>query len=337
MNFNNGTPTIVLKGKTSAKTVEEADKHLLATIKGEHKVLKTAWSRVNKMLLGGFHFKQIYLIAGASGHGKSFFLNMLQRHFISKGVNDPTFKFKILHFGFEMSAEVELLRRASAMAKVPYRKLVASDDPLSEEEYKRVKSFYNKLREEPIFYFEDPGSRLEIEATIRAFAKRFPDDELVVTLDHSLLVLGERGEDEVKTMSELGKMFIRLKKELGLCTIILGQLNDKIEGERRRDPTNPALHFPTKTDIHGSKQLYHAVDVCMVIHQPALLNLEYYGKQNIPTKDLIVLHCLKQRNGQQGFVLMLNKLNEGEIIERPKKDSSDTRQRVISSLEGKRN
>lgn len=337
MNFNNGTPTIVLKGKTSAKTVEEADKHLLATIKGEHKVLKTAWSRVNRMLLGGFHFKQIYLVAGASGHGKSFFLNMLQRHFISKGVNDPTFKFKILHFGFEMSAEVELLRRASAMAKVPYRKLVASDDPLSEEEYKRVKSFYNKLREEPIFYFEDPGSRLEIEATIRAFAKRFPDDELVVTLDHSLLVLGERGEDEVKTMSELGKMFIRLKKELGLCTIILGQLNDKIEGERRRDPTNPALHFPTKTDIHGSKQLYHAVDVCMVIHQPALLNLEYYGKQNIPTKDLIVLHCLKQRNGQQGFVLMLNKLNEGEIIERPKKDSSDTRQRVISSLEGKRN
>lgn len=337
MNFNDGKPTIVLKGKTSARTVQEADEHLRATMKGEHKVLKTAWTRVNRMLLGGFHFKQIYLIAGASGHGKSFLLNMILRHFTSKGVNDPNFSFKIMHFGFEMSAEVELLRRASSLAKVPYRKLVASDDPLSESEYARVKSFYNKLKEEPIYYFEDPGSRLEIEATIRKFKEKFPNDELVVTLDHSLLVNSEPGENEVKTMAELGKMFIRLKKEMGLCTIILGQLNDKIEGERRRDPTNPALHFPTKTDIHGSKQLYHAVDVCMVIHQPALLNLEYYGKQNIPTKDLMVLHCLKQRNGHQGFILMLNRLDKGEIIERPKKKDSEEKQRVIDSLQGKRN
>lgn len=335
MNFNDsGTKTIALKAKNSKKAIADVDKHLQAALKGEHKVMRTEWDRVNKMLLGGFHFKQIYLVAGASGHGKSYFLNMLQRAFTSKGLNDPKFKYIIIHFGFEMSAEMELMRRASSLADVPFRKMIASDDPLSEAEYKRVMSFYSKLQEEPIYYVEDPGTRLEIEATIRGFKERFPDHELIVTLDHSLLVMSERGEDELKTLTELSKMFIRLKKEMGLLAIILGQLNDKIEGERRRDPTNPALHFPTKTDIHGSKQLYHAADVVLVIHQPSLLNLEYYGKQNIPTKDLIALHQLKQRNGNQGFILFINELAHGRITERSK-GKSEQRKKIEDALDGK--
>ena len=334
MNFNDKAKPIALKAKTSKSAVAIADKHLQATMRGEHKVMATRWQRVNKMLLGGFHFKQIYFIPGASGHGKSYLLNMLHKDFTNRALNDHKFSFKVLHFGFEMNSEVEVLRSLSAMAKIPYRKLIASDDPLTESEYIRAQNYYTQLEENPIYFFEDPGTRLQIEATIRAFHLRFPDDELIVTLDHSLLVLSEPREDEVKTLSELGKMFIRLKKEMGLLTILLGQLNDKIEGERRRDPTNPALHFPTKTDIHGSKQLYHASDAVIVIHQPSLLNLEYYGKQNIPTKDLIVLHLLKQRNGAQGFVLMDNLLSQGELLERRKDKDEKNRQEIRDQLVG---
>ena len=97
--------------------------------------------------------------------------------------------------------------------------------------------------------------------------------------------------------------------------ILLGQLNDKIESEKRLDPTNPSLHYPTKTDIHGSKQIYHAVDVAMVIHQPSLLHLEYYGKKDIPTNNLVALHVLKNRKGEQGLTLLKNNLVNGKFDE----------------------
>ncbi len=334
----NSNAAYSLKAKTTKKTLEGADAMLKASMNGDHKVMKTGWTRINRMLLGGFHFSQIYLIAGASGHGKSYMLNQIQRAFVSKRINNPKFTFKIMHFGFEMSAEIELLRRVSSITKIPFRKLISSDDPLNQEEYDKVRQYYNMLQDEPIYYFEQPGTRYEIEATIRNFKKKFPEDELIITLDHSLLVNSERGEDEIKTLSELGKMLIMLKKEMHICAIVLAQLNDKIEGEKRRDPTNPALHFPTKTDIHGSKQLYHAADVVMVIHQPALLNLEHYGKQNIPTQDLVAVHALKQRNGSQGFVLMENNLKHGMLTERRKDDDEkERRTKIMDALEGKKN
>ena len=322
--------SFALKAKTTKTTIKKADEFLQTSMRGEHKVMATRWGRMNRMLLGGFHFGQMYLIAGASGHGKSYFLNMIQRDCMNKAINNPKFSFKILHFGFEMSAEVEFLRRIASLTKVPYRKLIASDDPLTQEEYDKVSTYYSLMEDEPIYYFETPGTRYEIEATIKKFHERFPDDQLIVTLDHSLLVVSERGEDEIKTLSELAKIFITLKKQFGLLTIILGQLNDKIEGERRRDPTNPSLHYPTKTDIHGSKQLYHAVDVCLVIHQPSLLNLEYYGKNNIPTKDLIAIHQLKQRNGAQGFILMDNDLKHGQMHQR-RREEEETRKKAVAN------
>lgn len=328
----NSERPLALIGKSSKNTLKRADNLLQEAMKGNFKVLKTGWSRVNKALLGGFFMGQIYLIAGASGHGKSYFLNLILRAFMSKKINNPKFKFKILHFGFEMSPEMELFRRLSSITGIPLRKLISSDDTLTEEEYERVKEAYVLLEDEPIVYFDQPGTRYQIEATIRAFHKKYPDHELIVTLDHSLLVVSETGEDEVKTLAELGKMLIQLKKDLGVCFIVLGQLNDKIESEKRRDPTNPTLHFPTKTDIHGSKQLYHAADVVMVIHQPALLNIDAYGKKRYPTENLIVLHYLKQRNGMQGYTLLRNDLEKG-MIRQQKMDDDSAAEKVKRQLQ----
>jgi len=112
-------------------------------------------------------------------------------------------------------------------------------------------------------------------------------------------------------MAELGKMCIEIRKRFGAMVLLLSQLNDKIEGERRRDPDAPNLHYPLKTDIHGSKQLYHAADVVMVVHQPALLGLETYGRKNLPTRNLVALHCLKNRHGQAGITLLKNNLRHG--------------------------
>ncbi len=72
-----------LQIKTAEQAIKEADKFLYEGATGQRPFLATRWQKVNTMLLGGFHFGQTYFVAGASGHGKSFFTNMLHTDFTS--------------------------------------------------------------------------------------------------------------------------------------------------------------------------------------------------------------------------------------------------------------
>ena len=258
------------------------------------------------------------MLCGASGHGKSYMLNKLLRDFTNPTLQKDVTRTRILHFSFEMSAAAEMTRRISTLTGISYRKLLSADRPLTKEEMEQVNSASSRLTDEPIYFVETPGNRQQILDTIDKMKNKFPDDDLVVTLDHTLLVSGLAGENEIQTLAELGKMFIDVRKQYGTLNILLSQLNDKIESSSRRDPSVPSLHFPTKTDIHGSKQLYHAADVCLVMHQPALLGLEVYGPDRVPTmtedeKNLISMHVLKNRHGTQGYTRMIANLENGRI------------------------
>ena len=285
---------------------------------GNRVVMSSRWDKLNYMLLGGFQFGQTYMLCGASGHGKSYMLNMLLRDFTNPTLQRDVTKTRILHFSFEMSAAAEMTRRISTLTGISYRKLLSADRPLTGEEHEIVKSAAARLETEPIYFVENPGNRQQIRETIDRMKQKFPDDDLVVTLDHTLLATPMPGENEIQTLAELGKMFIDIRKEFNTLNILLSQLNDKIESSGRRDPSVPSLHFPTKTDIHGSKQLYHAADVCLVMHQPALLGLEVYGPDRVPTmtedgKNLISMHVLKNRHGTQGYTRMIANLENGRI------------------------
>ena len=306
---------------TSKLAVVNANDEIAAARKGDRVVLKSRWEKLNYFLLGGFQFGQTYMLCGASGHGKSYMLNMLLRDFTNPSLQQDVTKTRILHFSFEMSAAAEMTRRISTLTGISYRKLLSADTPLSAAEYELVQSAASRLTDEPIYFVETPGNRQQILDTIDRMKQKFPDDDLVVTLDHTLLATPMPGENEIQTLAELGKMFIDIRKKYNTLNILLSQLNDKIESSSRRDPSVPSLHFPTKTDIHGSKQLYHAADVCLVMHQPALLGLEVYGPDRVPTqtpeetgsKNLIAMHVLKNRHGVQGYTRMIANLENGRI------------------------
>lgn len=299
-----------------ADVLTETNRQVDRFRKGDRLCLKVRWRGVNKMLLGGFYFGQTYLIAGASGHGKSYFLNILIRDFTAQllGGHFPK-PFKILHFGFEMPSSSEILRMIAGMTKKQYAELLSIDKPLSDDDYAMVFNRLVSLRTMPLYFVEAPCSRFEIYQKVAEFKRIFPDEELVVTLDHMLLVNQEKGEDEIQSIAETSKLFIQIRKQFKTLNILLGQLNDKIEDKMRRDGNAGSLHYPTKTDIHGSKQAYQAADVVMVIHRPELLNLETYGKHRFPTKDLIALHTLKNRNGESGLTRLKQNLATGTIEE----------------------
>jgi replicative DNA helicase len=283
---------------------------------GEQLYLHTRYPKLNRLLLGGIRFDNFVFIAGPSGGGKSMFLNILHRDFLNPELNSG-FKhpFRILHFSFEMSAGDEMLRAVSGMMNTSYGSLLSAETPLTDEMYREALSCLDKLVNDKLFYVEKAGTRNEIRETIYKVHARFPNDKLVITLDHSLLTKYLDEDSEVELMSELAKMFIEVRKDLGALIIMLGQLNDKIEDPRRREPNQGSFHYPTKTDIHGSKQIYHAADVVMVLHRPELLQIENYGPKRYPAHSALFLHCLKQRKGDVGIIRFTSDFAHGNIYE----------------------
>lgn len=295
------------------KAAAQAKDEITQGLSNDQIYLRTRWNNVNNLLVGGFRLNSFYLIAGASGTGKSFFMNMLHQDFLTAALNQEFIKpFKILHFNFEMSASDEILRKLSSDVSASYRELLSIDKPLNQEKYDLAVSTLDSMETDRLFYVEKAGNRYEIYNTIKKFKERYPDHTLIVTLDHTLLVTYYDENSEVELLSELGKMLIGIRKELQICIIALGQLNDKIEDPRRR---SPVLHYPTKTDIHGSKQLYHAADFVLVLHMPSMLNITSYGPKEYPTDHALFLHQLKARKGEVGLVRLREDFAHGNIMQ----------------------
>jgi replicative DNA helicase len=308
-NFNHS-----LTCRHSKLAIEEARQAIEEGMKGEQLFLYTRYPKLNKLMLGGFRFNNFVFIAGPSGGGKSMFLNMLLRDFMDPQLNGG-FKhpFKILHFNFEMSGGDEMLRSVSGKVGMSYGDLLSAETPVTPDQYARIIPELESLQNDKLYYVEKAGTRMEIRETIYKFHSHFPDHKLVITLDHSLLVKYLDEQTEVDLLSELGKMFIEVRKDLGALIIVLGQTNDKLEESRRRE--NPSLHYPTKTDIHGSKQVYHAADVVMILNRPELLHIEFYGQKRYSTSNTLFLHCLKQRKGDVGLIRYTADFSRGAIYE----------------------
>jgi replicative DNA helicase len=227
----------------SKLAIEEARQAIEEGMVGEQLYLHTRYPKLNRLMLGGFRFNNFVFLAGPSGGGKSMFLNTLHRDFMNPDLN-AGFKYpvKILHFNFEMSGGDEMLRAVSGMVGKSYGDLLSAERPISKQEYDEIVAKLQSLENDKMYYVDKVGTRAEIRDTIYKFHNRFPEHKLVITLDHSLLVRYLDEKDEVELMSELAKMFIEIRKDLGALIIMLGQLNDKIEDPRRRE--NPSLQYP---------------------------------------------------------------------------------------------
>jgi replicative DNA helicase len=300
-----------------SKVVEEARSEIVESFHGDILPVSTRFPRLNRHIQGGLRPKFNYYICGASGHGKSYFLNLLHEDILLASQTQQRQKY-VLHFAFDTAATEEIVRSVGRLARIPYDRLMSTqrDELMDELEYENIMLMLDQIKARNIYMVDEPGTAGQVLQTVQKFREKFPDGDLYVSLDHTLLLQPSPGDkDEIDTMSKFAKVAIEIRKNYGATGLWLGQLNDKIESERRRDPGAPTLHYPTKTDIHGSKQIYHAMDVVLVPHQPELLNLEYYGRKKIPTKGLIALHILKNRRGSTGLILLKNNLSLGTIEE----------------------
>lgn len=317
------------------KTPEEATEKALQIVREERSGVQlglyTKFNLLNTAVSKYFRFNTVNLWGGLSGHGKSYFLNMITTDFLDKdNLNKSSpYLVTVFHFCFEMSSYNEILRSVAKDLGVNYNYLLSSDYNAETQEYNRITDeellqielAMEYYKNQEILFFDVPGNVYAIYYTVHHHVARIKkkaaqlglEARFVINIDHTLLIEALPRQEAVELMAEVGKLAIKLRKETGAMLNLLGQLNNKIEDTNRL--IRPELHYPQKSDIFAAGQVFNACDNVFVIHQPMLLKIMAYGTRQLPTNGLIHLIRLKARHGSVGSLWFENRLHEGKIVE----------------------
>lgn len=295
--------------KTTAQVTEEAVNYIRQRKNHSIQPLKSRWQKFNRVTCGGIEPNMIFTIAGSSGSGKSAWANTLTYDLIDLNSDQDIV---VLSFSFEMLSYRNIGRRLSNQLRKTTTELYSAEQDLSDEDFAKVKSAANSIKDYPIYYVDTPCSVQKIEETIIYFHENIAKGKwLIVVLDHTLLV---EGDSERGTIVDLQKMFIRMKKLSFTSIIQISQMNRNIEQPERLN--NPSSHFPMRSDLSASDAIFQASDFVMALSRPELTGLAFYGVKRLPVKNKVYLHFLKVRDAGEPCILEFdNELKYGNLIE----------------------
>lgn len=274
--------------------------------------LRTRWNKFNKSCMGGIEPNTIYTIVGISGSGKSSFVNTLETDLIDLNSNQDVI---VLNFSFEMLSSRQVGRKISSKLRQTTAELYSANNELTDDLLDRVEQTSQQIKSYPIYYVDTPGTVEDIASTINYFYEtKAKDKKFVIILDHTLLVEGQNRESALQVISELQKLFIKVKKLPNTTIIQLSQMNRNIENPERIN--NPSMHYPMRSDISSADTIFHASDYVVCIHRPELLNIQQYGPNRLLVKNKVYLHILKNRDAGEYTILEFdNDLKYNNLIE----------------------
>lgn len=309
------TSSNILTLKHISSAAKEAVHYIEQRKNHEVKSLKTGSPKFDSVCMGGIEPNCIYTITGISGSGKSSWVNRLETNLIDL---NPDQEIVILDFTFEMLSSRQIARKLSSKLRKTTSELFSVNSDLSDEDLNKVKKEADLLQKYPIFYVDNPGSVEDIEKTIILFYKQYvqgTNKKFIVILDHLLLVEGDTsGDATLKTISDLQKVFIKMKKLPNTSIIQLSQMNRNIEKPDRIN--NPSSHYPMRSDISSADTIYHASDYVICIHRPELIGITSYGINHLPTSNKVFLHIMKNRDaGTCGIIVYENDLKYNNLVE----------------------
>ena len=267
----------------------------------EHNItsLKTRWVKFNKQCMGGIEPNTVYTIAGISGSGKSSMANLIQTDLIDLNPDEDII---VLTFSLEMVGFRQVGRTLSNKLRRTTSTLYSSETDLDDETFRKVIDVSNKLKEYPIYFVDNPGTPMQVDAIIKWFYNEYvkgTNKHFVIIYDHALLT--KQVGSVIETVSELERVFIQAKK-LPLTSVIqLAQMNRNIEQPERIN--NPLSHYPMRSDLSSSDAIFQASDYVLVIHRPEILNIQEYGPNHLPVNNKVYLHMLKNRDAGKPCIL----------------------------------
>jgi replicative DNA helicase len=319
------TSSKLLKYKHISSATNEIIEYIKDRRTGSVKSLRTRWFKFNKLCMGGIEPNAIYSVAGISGSGKSSFVNALETDLIDLNRDEKTI---VLSFSFEMLSSKQVGRKLSYKLKKTTSELYSASDngALSDTDLERVEEAGTSIKDYPVYYVDTPGTVPQIAATIEFFQNTIAKGKwLVVIIDHTLLINGSGSEREI--IVDLEKVLIGAKKVGKTSIIQISQMNRNIEASERMN--NPTLHYPQRGDLSASDAVFQASDYVLVIHRPEVLGLMSYGYNNLPVKDCIYMHFLKNREGVLKVLKFTNDLKYNNIKEFDDEAKKDDQQKQL--------
>lgn len=296
----------------------------------EHKIesLKTRWNKFNSQCMGGIEPNTIYTIVGISGSGKSSFVNTLETDLIDLNPNQDII---ILDFSLEMVSYRNVGRKISSKLRRTTSQLYSATEDLSDEDLSNVNTVSQQIKKYPIYYIDTPGTVEIIGNTIENFYEtkvKGTNKKFIILLDHVLLVEGPNSV--LQTISNLQKLFIKVKKYPNTTIIQLSQMNREIEKPERIN--NPSMHYPMRSDISSADTIFHASDYVMCIHRPETLGIQLYGPNRLQVRNKVFLHILKNRDAGECSILEFeNDLKYNNLVETVRNNPANS---LFTNLKG---
>lgn len=293
---------------------KEAVEYIKKRRNHEIESLKTRWNKFNRCCMGGIEPNTIYTIVGISGSGKSSFVNTLETDLIDLNPNQEVV---VLNFSFEMLSSRQVGRKLSSKLRRTTSELYSANEQLDEASVSQVESVSQQIKSYSIYYVDTPGTVAGIASTIEHFYDSMikgTNKKFIIILDHTLLVEGVSNEVTLRIISDLQKLFIKVKKLPNTTILQLSQMNRNIEAPDRIN--NPSMHYPLRSDISSADTIFHASDYVICIHRPELLNIQQYGPNRLLVKNKVYLHLLKNRDAGDAAILEFeNDLKYNNLIE----------------------
>lgn len=267
--------------------IRALNRHLLESINtvrsGTGAPVPTSGFRdIDKQLGGGLRPGRLMVFAGRPGMGKTILGLAFARRCAESGIGAALYSLEI--DGDELGSRVYADMLGRSEYPLAYRDILAAND-LTDGDVERIEAAMRHVERLPLVLEEAAGATIaQIEARARVAAERFRKAGTslgVVVIDYlGLVTASDRYKGQkVDEVGEIAKAAKEMSKRLGVCVILLAQLNRGVEG---REDKRPLM-----SDLRDSGNIEEHADVVGLLYRPYVytINSAAYRDGHAPTID----------------------------------------------------
>lgn len=231
--------------------------------------------------LGGMHPGHLVIVGARPKMGKTAWANTVALNATASGH----------HVGFisaEMPAEQITDRWMAALTGYSYQSLRTGDLPADVNTSDRLRHASEQLSRRPLWLMDQPACGIgDVLRQARAWVVRHGIEVLIV--DHLLRLRTERHDRRDLEMSDMVRQLKTLAGELGICVVLLSQLNRGVE--KRVDKR------PMMSDLREAGAAEEEADAVLMLYRDAV-----YNDDSSEHEAEILIEA--NRHGPTGFVQM---------------------------------